>query len=106
MARCIRSRGSVLLMMLVLGTCDAAVGPTCVATKAPSAAAVAPTETTSGSGCATDWASIKPADSKEPIENPHRLGWQEWTVVASALGLLGVLTVVLVRFSRSRPSAR
>ena len=106
MAHCIRYRGIVLLLMLVLGACDATADPTCVATKAPSAAAVAPTEATPGSGCATDWASIKPAESKERIENPHRLGWQEWTVVASALGLLGVLAVVLVRSSHSRPSAR
>ena len=101
MAHCNRSRGIVLLLMFVLGSCYATAGPACVATKAPSAAAVTPTDATSGSGCATDWASIKPAESKEPIENPHRLGWQEWTVVVSAVGLLGVLAVVLVRFARS-----
>jgi hypothetical protein len=57
MAHCIRSRGSVLLLILVLGACDATAGPTCVATKAPSAAAVATTEAASGSGCATNWTS-------------------------------------------------
>ena len=102
MAHCIRSGGLVLLLILVLGACDAAAAATCEAVKAPSAPAAA----RSDSGCATDWSAIRPADFKEPIANAHRLGWQEWAALACAVGLLGVLAAVVTRFSRSWLRAR
>ena len=102
MAHCIRSGGLVLLLMLVLGAGDAADATTCVAVKAPSAPAAA----RSDAGCATDWSAIRPADFKEPIANPHRLGWQEWTALACAVALLGVLAAVVARFSRRWLRAR
>src|SRR6185312_9963673 len=88
-----------LALTLVPGFGDAAAVPACLSAAAASAASVAPGASTTGSGCDRRGASITPADGKEPIENPHRLGWQEWTFLAATAGSLGLLAAGVIRLS-------
>jgi hypothetical protein len=93
-----------LALLLAVGAYQAAAAPACVS-EAASAAIVVSTVPTSSSECVQSWASIKPADFKEPIENPHSLSWQDWILVLSVPGALVVLAAVAVRLARGRAEA-
>lgn len=106
MSHRVRFRKLVLLLALALGTCDARAAPSCAPTKAANLRSVAPNLLPSSSACPGDWASIKPADFKEPIENPSGPSWREWTLLASGLGVIVVFLAVAVRLARRRTGAR
>lgn len=95
-----RSCKFMLVALLAVGACDVdAQGPRAPAAKA-SARGGARLVPASSPGCVQEWASIKPAAFKEPIENPHRLSWQEWALLASVPAF--IVAVATVFFRRSR----
>ena len=105
MIRRVRDCKLALPLLLAFGAYQAAAAPVC-ASAAASATIVVPNAPTSSSKCPQNWASIKPADFKEPIENPFRLGWREWTLLASGVGFVFVLSAAAVRVARRRSEAR
>ena len=100
----IRIRKFTLALVLALGVGNATAVPACLSAKAASSSSVAPGLPTTESECARDWASITPVEGKARIENPHRLSWQEWSVLAGGLVLLGLFAAGLARLLRRRPS--
>ena len=73
MIRRVRDCKLALPLLLAVGAYQAGAAPACASTVA-SATLVVPNAPTSSSKCPQNWASIKPANFKEPIENPFRLG--------------------------------
>ena len=105
MIRRVRDCKLALPLLLAVGAYQAAAAPACVSALA-SANIVVSNAPTSNSKCPQNWASIKPADFKEPIENPFRLGWREWTLLASGIGFVFVLSAAAVRVARRRSETR
>ena len=105
MIRRVRDCKVALPLLLAVGAYQAAAAPACVSAVA-SATLVVPNAPTSSSKCPQNWASIKPANFKEPIENPFRLGWLEWTLLASGVGFVFVLSAAAMRVARRRSEAR
>jgi len=97
-----RSRKLVLMLLLASGTCHAVAAPACGSAEAPSAPTVASNVPNSGSQCPQSWALIKPAEVKEPIENPFRLGWREWGLVVAGVAFLFAVSATAVRMARRR----
>jgi hypothetical protein len=90
----------MLVALLTVGACDVDAQRPCapaVKASAPGGAQLVPA---SGLGCVQDWASIKPAAFKEPIENPHRLSWQEWTLLTSVPAFIIAVATVFFRCFR------
>jgi hypothetical protein len=93
------SRKLALALLLAVSEHRAAGAPACVS-EAASASTGVPNVPTPMANCPGNWASIKPAAFKEPIENPHRLGWREWTFLASGLGVVLILSAGAMRVAR------
>jgi len=100
----IRTCKIMLALVLAFSLGDACAAPSCSSATAASSSSVAPSFPTAESECARDWASITPAEGKARIENPHQLGWQEWSVIAGGVGLLGLFAAGVVRLLRRRQS--
>jgi len=98
-----RSCKLLLVALLTAGACDVGAQGPCAPAATASASGRAQFVPASGPGCVQDWASIKPAAFKEPIENPHRLGWREWTFLTSVAAF--IVAVAKAFFRRSRRGA-
>jgi len=99
----IRSRSFVLALVLALSVGHATALPACLSAEVAAASSGAHSASTPEPECGQTWTSIKPAEAKVPIENPHRLGWREWAALAAGVGLLGLIAAGFVSLLRRQP---